>query len=329
MKRWLATLRRRVAPAGLAVAALALAAAAFAQDYPARPVQIIVGYTPGGGTDVLARVIAPPLAKLLGQNVIVRNQPGAGGQIAASALLREGGEGLALLALNHPDLPLSIALGNAPYQGADFQVIMVDVRDPRVLLVAKGSDLNTFADFVARAKAQPGKHAISVAQGSAQELFARWLVGRLGLDVAVVGYKGGSDAANAMLANDVTANLGDDYARLNIRSRAKALFIASQEKSPRWPEGQPLTAALAPYGITLPSPDFLARYGIYVVPAAFKKRFPAAYAKLQQALLQARDSAEFRDYIAKNGLQDLRIGKPGEELDRAFAADMAEIEKIR
>ena len=206
---------------------------------------------------------------------------------------------------------------------------MVDVKDPRVMLVAKNSDIGTFADFVTRAKAQPGKLAVSVAQGSAQELFDKWLFGKLGLDVIVVGYKSGSDSSNALLAGDVVATIGDDYARLNIRDRARALFIAAKEKSPRWPEAQTLTSVLAPYGITLPSADFLARYGIYVVPSSFKNSRPAAYAKLQQALLQARSRPEFEEYIGKNQLHDLSIGKAGEEFDAAFVADLAEIEKIR
>ncbi|MBC7804203.1 MAG: tripartite tricarboxylate transporter substrate binding protein [Candidatus Parcubacteria bacterium] len=315
--------------AGCVLAALGAAATASAQEYPSRPLQIIVGYGPGGGTDILARVIAAPLSKILGQPVIVRNLPGAGGQIAASALLREGADGLAILAINQPDLYMGVALNTAPYKATEFQVIMVDVKDPRVLLVSKGSDIGSLADFVARARAQPGKLGISYAQGSAQELFTKWLAGRLGLDLLQVGYKGGSDAVNAMLGGQVSANLGDDFARINFRQQSRALFVASREPSPRWPEAQTLTAVLAPLGIVPPSADFLARYGVYVVPSSFKQKHAAAYAKLQQALLSSRKSPEFQDYIGKNALQDLSIGKPGEEFDAAFAADMLEVAKLK
>ena len=105
-------------------------------------------------------------------------------------------------------------------------------------------------------------------------------------------------------------------------------IVASEDKSPRWPEAPTLTAALAPFGVTPPSPNFLARYGIYVVPAAFTRNEPAKYDRLQKALLQARDDAQFKDYIAKNELQDLSIGKRGEEFEAAFAADMAELRKL-
>lgn len=306
-----------------------LATGAVAQGYPGQPVQILVGYGPGGGTDIMARVLAGPLSRQLGQPVVVRNLAGAGGQIAATALLNEGGDGHAILAINHPDLLMTIDTGNAPYKAADFQVVMVDVKDPRVLLVANGSDIRSFADFVAAARKEPGKLAISYAQGSAQELFAQWLVARLGVDVLLVPYKGGAPAANAMLSGEVTANLGDDFGRVSLRDRVRALFVAAQDRSPRWPEAPTLTAALAPFGIVPPSPNFLARYGIYVVPASFKLGHPGNYATLQKALLQARHDPEFQAYLAKNEMQDLSIGKPGEDFESAFAADMAALRKLK
>jgi len=259
---------------------------------------------------------------------VVRNIPGAGGQIAATALLNEGTDGHAILAINHPDLLMTVDAGHASYKAADFQVIIVDVKDPRVLLVANSSGIGSFGDFVARARKEPGKLSISYAQGSAQELFSQWLVARLGVDVLLVPYKGGAPAANAMLSGEVTANLGDDFARFSLRDRVKALFVASQDRSPRWPEAETLTAALEPFGVKPSSPNFLARYGIYVVPSAFKLNDPAKYEKLQKALLQARQDPQFQEYLAKNELQDLSIGKRGEDFEAAFAADMAELRKL-
>lgn len=328
MKSTAQTLSRRRLTTGLAATLGALAfPSARAQD--GRALQIIVGYPPGGGSDVLARVLGEPLAKVLGRPVVIKNLPGAGGQIAASALLREGMDGLSILAINHPDLSIAVARGTVGLKATDFQVAMVDVQDPRIFLVKADSTIDSFDRFVTRAKAQPGKMAVSVTAGSAQELFAKWLFDKLGLDVIVVGYKGGAESSNALLAGDVAGSIGDDFARYNLRSLTKALFIGAQTKSPRWPEAPTLTAALAPFGVKPPSPNFLSRYGVYVVPAAVKAKDPAAYAKLQQALLQARRSPEFQDYVAKNKLQDLSIGKPGEEFERAFAADMLEIARIK
>jgi putative tricarboxylic transport membrane protein len=322
--------RRHIILGSAAFGAAALAGTrAFAQDYPNGPVQILVAYGPGGGTDTLARLLAPSLSKILHQPVTVQNLPGGGGQVAAATAKRDGADGLVILATNQPDLAMSTVFNKPPYQAADFEIIMVDVRDPRVMLVQKASSINSFADFVTRARAEPGKLAVSVAQGSAQELFAKWLFTRLGLRVRTVGYEGGGHAANAMLAGDVVACIGDDSARLNIRDQSKALFVGAQARSPRWAEAPTLAEALAPYGVTLPSSDFLTRWGVYVVPAAFKAKNPAAYAKLQQALIEARDAPMFRSFFEKNALQDLSIGKPGEAMQAAFAADFAELPKLK
>ena len=317
----------------LGLAAMLVAASrgtpAYAQDYPGGPVQIVVAYGPGGGTDTLARLLAPLLSKTLGKPVTVQNLPGGGGQVAATTLLRDGGDGLTILATNEPDLSMSTVLSKPPYKITDFQVVMVDMVDPRIMLVQKGSTIKGFGDFVARAKAEPRKLAVSVAQGSAQEIFAKWLLEKLGLQVRLVGYNGGAPAANALLAGDVVANIGDDFARFNIRDKSTALFVGSQKKSPRWPEAATLAEALAPFAVTPPTPEFLARYGVYVVPAAFKAKQPAAYAKLQQALRQAREAPEFQAYVAKNKLQDLSLGRPGEEFAASFASDLAAISSLR
>jgi tripartite-type tricarboxylate transporter receptor subunit TctC len=306
-----------------------LGAGAAGADYPAGPVQILVAYGAGGGTDTLARLLAPLLARALDRPVTVQNLPGGGGQVAAATLLRDGAEGLAVLATNEPDLSISTVLGKPPYRIDEFQIAMVDLVDPRVMLVQKDSPIGGFGEFVARAKAEPRKLTVSVAQGSAQELFAKWLFAKLELEVRLVGYNGGATAANALLAGDVVANIGDDFARVNIRDKSKALFVASGRKSPRWPEAPTLAGALVPFGLAPPSPDFLARYGVYVVPAAFKAAHPAAYAKLQRALLAAREAPDFQAYLAKRGFEDLSIGKPGEAFAEAFAADRAAIAGLR
>jgi tripartite-type tricarboxylate transporter receptor subunit TctC len=308
-----------------AAGALALTVAAglkpvgAAEDaYPKHPVQIVVAYGAGGGTDRQARLLAAPLEKILGQPVTVQNMPGGGGQVAITALLREKPDGYTIVAGNQPDINLSVVLNKAPYKLEDLQVIMVDQFDPRILLVRKESELKTFDDFVKQAKANPGKMTVSISQGGAQEQFAKWLFSSLGLSVRLVGYKGGSQAANAMVGGQVDATMGDDSARLNIREQSHALLLGAPERSPRWPEAATLVDALKPYGVTPPTPDFLGRYGVYVVPAAFKKQHPAAYAKLQKAMIDARKDDAFQASIAKAALQDLSIGKPGEDYAAAF-----------
>ena len=289
-----------------------------ADQFPDGPVQIVVSYGAGGGTDRQARLLAGPLEKKLGKPVTVQNLPGGGGQVAATALLRGKPDGRTILATNQPDLNMTVALKGAPYKTEDFQVILVDLFDPRILLVKKDSPIRTFDDFVTKAKANPGKLTVSVSQGGAQEQFAKWLFGALGIDVRLVGYKGGSRAANAMVGGQVDATMGDDSARFNIREQAHALLLGAPKRSPRWPEAAPMTEALKKYGVTPPTEYFLARYGVYVVPSAFKKEHPAHYAALQKAMTEARQSPAFRELLAKRKIEDLSIGKAGEGYTAAF-----------
>ncbi len=83
--------------------------------------QILVAYGAGGGTDTLARLLAPSLSKILGKPVTVQNLPGGGGQVAATDVMRDGADGLAILATNEPDLFMSTVFNKPPYKGGDFQ----------------------------------------------------------------------------------------------------------------------------------------------------------------------------------------------------------------
>ncbi len=299
-----------------------------AEDYPNKPVQLIVAYGAGGGTDRQARLLAPALEKALGQPVVVQNLPGGGGQVAATALLREQPDGYTILATNQPDLNMSSVLKGAPYKVDDLQVIMVDLFDPRIVLVKKDSPIRTFDDFVKKAKAEPGKLTVSISQGGAQEQFAKWLFSKLGVDVRLVGYKGGSKAANAMVGGQVDATVGDDSARLNIRDKSHALLLGAPNKSPRWPEAPTLVETLKTYGVTPPTPDFLGRYGVYVVPSAFKEKHPERYKKLQDAMIKARQDKSFQEFIAKRKIGDLSIGKAGEGYTDAFAKGTDAVKSI-
>ena len=196
MTNLLTTLLGRSARKACLTAALVLLVAAVgptvaaAADYPSGPVTLVVGYGAGGGTDRQARLLAGPLEKILGQPVNVQNMPGGGGQVAAMALLRGVADGHMILAGNQPDLNMTVALKGASYTLDDLHVIMVDLFDPRILLVQKDSPIRTFDDFVKEAKAKPGKLTVSISQGGAQEQFAKWLFGALGINIRLVGYKG-------------------------------------------------------------------------------------------------------------------------------------------
>lgn len=313
---------------GVAAISAMLAESAWAEEYPERPLQIIVSYGAGGGTDRQTRITARHLEETLGTPVSVQNMPGAGGQVATTALLREPADGYTVLSTNQPDLIMAVVLRNAPFALENFSIVAVDVYDPRLLIVQKDSKFQTFADFVTEAKANPGTLSLSAAAGSAQEMFTRWLLATLGIDVKVVGYKSGGAAGTAMLGGHVTGNMGDDYSRLNLREQTRGLMLGSAKPSGRWPEAELMVDALARYGAEAPSPDFLARYQIYVVRSELKRDHADRFKKLQDAFVAARNLPSYQEHLTKNGYANLSLMARGEEFDEEFGRTKEVLESM-
>lgn len=327
------TWRRSVTALGVGAAILGasvLAAdRAMATDWPERNVQIIVAYGAGGGTDRQSRITARFLEQTLGVPTAVQNMPGAGSLVATTAVYREDPDGYTILATNNPDLIMTVALRDAPYSLDEFAIVAVDVYDPRLLVVPNDSPIQTFDDFVQEARANPGALSISVAAGGAQDTFARWLVAALDLDVRIVGYPSGGAAATAVLGGHVTANMGDDFSRLDLREEVRGLLLGSPQASPRWPEAELLKDTFERYDVELPSPDFLARYHIYVVKQEFKDNHPERFQKLQDAFLAVRELPEYRTLIAEQGYEDLALMAPGDEFEAGFQRTNEVLQEMR
>ncbi|SFD94450.1 Bug family tripartite tricarboxylate transporter substrate binding protein [Salipiger profundus] len=302
---------------------LTLPAVANAQEnFPNRAITMVVGYGAGGGTDTQTRLTAQYLEEQLGVPVTVQNMPGAGSQVAAASVLRTDADGYTILATNQPDLSITIAVGNAPYKLTDFDLLAVDIYEPRILMVSKDAPFEDFSDFVEMAKAEPGKLSLSVTSGGAQEQFARWLVRALDIDVRIVGYSSGSETTSAVMGGHVTGTIGDDFARFNMRDESKALLIGSDDVSPRWPEAEPMTKALAPFGVVPPVPDYLARYQVYAVPASVKANYPERFEILQEALVALSDDREYQNVVKARGFEDLSLMAPAEGYSAIFESTL-------
>jgi len=158
-----------------------------------------------------------------------------------------------------------------------------------------------------------------------QSRFQNWPLGRSGESLG----QRRAHRSDAAIASVYAAHTSAGTFFTTTERPSKALFVGAKKKSPRWPEAPTLTAALAPFGITPPTANFLSRYGVYVVPSALKTKDSASYLRMQKVLLQARATPEFQNYIAKSQLHDLSIGRPGEDFESAFAADIVELRKIK
>ena len=173
---------------------------------PSRPVRLVVPFAPGGQPDGVARVLAVPLAKALGQPVLVENRPGAGGNVAAEAVAHAAPDGHTLLIGTNGPLAISPALDRDLRYDVqrDFVPVTLVGSSPNLIVVQSASGMKTFAEFVARARAEPGKLNFgSVGKSSISQLSMELINSAAHIRTVHVPYNGGAPAVAALLAGDV------------------------------------------------------------------------------------------------------------------------------
>ena len=191
-------------------AAFAMAAAsAVAQGYPSKPVRMIVGFPPGGGTDVVARVISAKLQEWYGQAVLVENRPGATGTIGADAVAKSAADGYTLImghVNSHGIAPNLFA--KLPYDAIkDFAAVAYVGYVPNVLAVHPSVQAKNVKELIALAKAKPGAmNYASSGNGSTQHLAGEMFKQLTGTDIVHIPYKGSGDAIKDLLAGTVNMN---------------------------------------------------------------------------------------------------------------------------
>jgi tripartite-type tricarboxylate transporter receptor subunit TctC len=193
------------------IAALAICASASGQQYPDKPVKLVVAYAPGGTPDVIARVLAQRLSKSMGQQFIVENKPGAGGLVANQAVAKSPPDGYTLLVADVGQLAVSQYLFANPGFDTmkDFAPIGLVAITPLFIAINPNLKITTFKEFVAYAKANPGKLSYgSAGIGSIHQLSMEMLKADLGLDITHVPYKGSGQSVPAFLAGDIPVVAG-------------------------------------------------------------------------------------------------------------------------
>jgi len=200
----LTTIRRRLCAAGGLALLLAASATAQAQEarWPAKPVRIVVAFTAGGTTDILARAVAQKLGEKLGQSFIIDNKPGGGGNIGTAEVVRAAPDGYTLIVNSVGPISINQTLyKNLPYDPLTDLVPVVQLADvPNVLVVHPSVPAKTFEEFVTYLKANPGKLSYgSTGVGTSSHLSSYMLGQRLGAEPLHVPYKG-ANALNDLLA---------------------------------------------------------------------------------------------------------------------------------
>jgi tripartite-type tricarboxylate transporter receptor subunit TctC len=248
----------------LTVALLACAGVAQAQNYPNKPIRMIVPWPAGGGVDTAARIISQPLSERLGQPIVIENRPGAGGNIGTALVTQEKADGYTLLmgslSPNAVNPHLYAKLGFDPIK--DFAPVALVYTVPSFLVVPASSPANSAKELVALAKANPGKFNFgSGGVGSSQHLFGVMFKASTDIDIVHVAYKGTSPAETALIAGQVDLLLDPPTCLPFVAAgKLKALAVASPERNPAMPDlptldevGIPNVHTLTFYGVMAPA----------------------------------------------------------------------------
>lgn len=219
----------------------AVAMPALAQDWPNKPIRIVVAYPPGGSTDLMARLIAQKLGPALGQTVVIENKPGAAGQIGSAMVAKADADGHTLLFTNAGPGAVAYGLQKAPtyHPVRDFAPVATAANMPLVLAVGAGSPFKTVADLIAGAKAAPGKlNYASTGNGSVSHIATELFNAMAGLKVGHVPYKGGAQTVPAIITGEVDFffSVPSDIFPHVAAGKMRALALASDRRTALAPD---------------------------------------------------------------------------------------------
>ena len=302
--------------AALRLGAAALAAPVFVvraqQDYPDKPIQLVVAYPPGGGTDTLARLVAEGLGKELGQTVVVVNRAGASGVIGTSQVARAGADGYTLL-LDTGNSTLRPAIEpTTPFKPADFTPVCLLTESPVALAVTSSLPVNSLAELISYSRQHPGQvNYASTGPGSPQNLVSELMKVKAGLDWVQVSYQGGAPALADLVAGRVHVMFSNPVPLMpyaNTR-RLKVLAVTSSTRLPALEQVPTMNEA--------GQPDFeIGFWNGVLAPAGVPAH---VVEKLASALLKIMSQPKLKDALVRQGSVLTPLGP--KEFARYMAAD--------
>jgi tripartite-type tricarboxylate transporter receptor subunit TctC len=309
---------------GLLAAALLVftAGSAGAQSYPVKPPRIVVGFAPGGNTDLVARIIAQRLGELWGQTVVVDSRPGASGMIAGELVAKAAPDGYTLLLTPQTSIAVAPALyGKAPYDPAkDFTPITLAGSSPLLMVVHPSFPPKTFAEFVLLAK-KSGANTLTFGSGgigSSPHMAGELLSAALGIKMNHVPYKGENPALTDTIGGQIPIMFGNLPVALPYVQSGKLRGLANTA-STRSPLA-PAIPTVAESGIKGYS---IATWSAVLGPAGMP---PELAARIQRDIVRVMGQPETRDRLVGMGV-DI-IGNSSEEFGAFLRAEIARYAKV-
>jgi tripartite-type tricarboxylate transporter receptor subunit TctC len=305
----------------VAAAVLAVAAtSAQAQDYPSKPIRFIVPYPPGGGTDIIARIVQEPLTKALGQTIVIENRGGAGGALGTAEAAKAAPDGYTLL-FTLSSHTINPALYKLPFDTErDFASVSLVASLPQLLAANPAVPVSNVQQMIAAAKADPGKYAFaSVGNGSPSHIAGELLKLKTGIDIVHVPYKGGGPAVADTLGGQVPyLFVSIPAAMSHVRSgKLKPLAVTTLKRSPAAPDVPTMAEAAG-----IPDYEVDSWYAVFA-PAGTP---PAIVERVQQAIAKAVQQPEVRQKLLEQGAD--AVGSTPAELDRVVRSELKKWDQV-
>ena len=278
-----------------AIALLLAAAQAGAQNYPDRPVRMLIGFTPGTATDIIARVLGQKLGDGWGQNVVAENRPGAGSTIAAGIVTKAAPDGYTLLFNSSAQAVNPALYAKLPYDTLkDFTPIAPVAEQPNVLVVGLGSPIRTVAELVAAAKAKPGQLNFgSAGTGTGTHLNLEKFKLAAGIDLSHIPYKGTPEVATDLIGGRIDGYFAPIAAALPFvqGGKLRAVAVSTAKRSAQLPNVPTTTEA----GVA--NAEFALWFGVWG-PAGMPANIVD---KLSKDIGRVLAAADVREQLAKLG----------------------------
>lgn len=211
------------------------------ENYPNKPVTLVVAYPPGGTADLMGRLVGKGLSKELGQTILIENKPGGATVVASEYVAQAPADGYTLLSASSSALTIApLVYKDLPFEVADFQPIAGMATAPFVLAISTDLPVKTAKEFVAYAKERPGKlNYYQLSFGSMQHLFTEMLLESMGIKAVPVSFQGEAPAFTSLLANEIQfmpATPSAALLELYQAGKIRIIAVADEERSPTLPE---------------------------------------------------------------------------------------------
>ena len=281
----------------VALALCALAQHSTAQDYPVKPIKLVVGFAPAGAADYVARSMSDAFAKALGQSVIVENKAGAGSSIAAEFVAKAAPDGYTVLIASPSSMSVNPALNpKLGYSPKDLAPISKITSSPLVIAASSKSNITSVKELIEQAKRAPGTlNYASSGNGSAPHLGGALFARIAGVQMEHIPFRGGAPAIASVIAGDTQLTFGTPPSVLPMvqAGRLRGLAVSTRERSALFPDLPAMReAGLSDYAI-----EFW--YGLFVPantpPAIVKKLFDATRTAMSQPSVKAALAREGTD----------------------------------